>query len=131
MLNVTPKKDPVDIAEQAAPAEPQAVTPAESQAGTPTEPQAAPPAEPQKSEQQDKAQKGDSSASKKESANKRKRKRHPVKSLLRILIALIIIAGGIYLILFAVAYFAKYDSIAAMLESMRVELDLMWQRIRN
>jgi len=62
---------------------------------------------------------------------KRKRKRHPVKSLLRILLALVVIAGGIFLILFVVAYLAKYDSIPAMLESMRVELSLMWQRIRN
>jgi hypothetical protein len=93
--------------------------------------QAAPPAEEQTGKPHAKEQEGDSSDAKKNPTGKRKRKRHPVKSLLRILIALVVIAAGIFLILFAVAYFAKYDSIPAMLESMRAELALMWQRIRN
>jgi len=76
-------------------------------------------------------QKNDAHAIINKTGRKKKRKRHPLISLLRIVIALIIIAVGIYLILFIVAYAAKYDSISAMLESMRVELDLMWQRIKN
>jgi len=76
-------------------------------------------------------QKSDSPDTKDKPGRKKKKKRHPLISLLRIVIALIIIAVGIYGILYIVAYAAKYDSIAAMLESMRVELDLMWQRIRN
>jgi len=50
-------------------------------------------------------------------------------TLIRIVIALIIIAVGTYLILYLVARAAKYDTIAAMLSSMLVELELMWQRI--
>jgi len=96
--------------------------------------QTSPPPEPQpeaKAAPQPEAQADAAPAAKKKPSGKRKQKRHPIKSLLRILIALVIIAAGIYLILFAVAYFAKYDSIAAMLESMRAELSLMWQRISN
>jgi uncharacterized protein HemX len=93
-------------------------------------PQPEAPAE-QTAEAEPKPDEGKAPVTKKEPKGKRKRKRHPIKSLLRILIALIIIAGGIYLILFLVAYFAKYESIPAMLASMRVELDLMWQRIRG
>jgi len=62
-------------------------------------------------------------------AKKKKKKRRPVSALLRIVISLIIIAAGIYLILFLVARAAKYDSIPAMLQRMIVELELMWQRI--
>jgi len=50
-------------------------------------------------------------------------------TLIRIIISLLLIAGGIYLILFLVARAAKYDSIQAMLQSMFIELELMWQRI--
>jgi len=62
-------------------------------------------------------------------AKKKKKKRKPIITLLRIVISLILIAAGIYLILFLVAKAAKYDSIPAMLQRMFVELELMWQRI--
>jgi cobalamin biosynthesis Mg chelatase CobN len=61
----------------------------------------------------------------------KKKKRTPLRSLLRLVVALVIIAVGIYGILLIVAIAAKYDSINAMLASMMVELELMWQRIRN
>jgi len=64
-------------------------------------------------------------------AKKRKRKRHIGITLLRLVIALVVIAVGIYLILYIVAYAARYESIGAMLEHMNIELSLMWQRIRN
>jgi hypothetical protein len=129
MLTVKPKNDNDDIAGQE-----------ESSVETPEDVQDEPPAEAETPEEADadvqdetKLEKpdGNSDTTEKEQPKKQKRKRHPVKSLLRVLLALIIIAGGIYLILFVVAWLAKYDSIAAMLESMRIELDLMWQRIRN
>jgi hypothetical protein len=122
MLTVKPKKDNDDPAGQAPQTEAHAEPPVEA----PEDPQSEP-----QSEAKPEAHEGDSVVAKKEPLKKRKHKRHPVKSLLRILLALVIIAAGIYLILFVVAWLAKYDSIAAMLESMRVELDLMWQRIRN
>jgi len=50
-------------------------------------------------------------------------------TVIRTLIALIIIAVGIYLILYLVARAAKYETISAMLQSMFIELELMWQRI--
>jgi len=64
-----------------------------------------------------------------ETPKKKKKKRSLAITILRIVISLIIIAGGIYLILFLVARAAKYDTIAAMLNSMFIELELMWQRI--
>jgi len=118
----TTNNNPEEVAEQASQVEVQPEAQAEPQPETPAE---------QTAEVQPKPKEDESSAAKKEPKGKRKRKRHPIRSLLRILIALIIIAGGIYLILFLVAYFAKYESIPAMLASMRVELDLMWQRIRG
>jgi flagellar basal body-associated protein FliL len=60
---------------------------------------------------------------------KKKKKRGPLWTLLRILIALVLIAVGTALILYIVALAAKYESVAAMLRSMLVELELMWQRI--
>jgi len=60
---------------------------------------------------------------------KRKKKRSFLVTLIRIVVSLVLIAIGIYLILFLVARAAKYDSIPAMLQSMFIELELMWQRI--
>ena len=66
------------------------------------------------------------------SSKRRKRhKRSPLWSLLKLIIALVVIAVGIFAILYIVAIAAKYDTIRAMLDSMMVELELMWQRIRN
>jgi len=76
-------------------------------------------------------QKVESPIQKGKPAKKRKRKRHIGITLLRLVIALIVIAVGIYLILYIVAYAARYESIGAMLEHMNIELSLMWQRIRN
>jgi hypothetical protein len=118
----------VDATPQAGPqTEPLPEPFAETQDDAPATPQAEPQAEPQE---------GDSVVAKKAPPKtappkKSKRKRHPIKSLLRILLALVLIAGGIYLILFIVAYASRYDSIASMLERMFDELSLMWQRIRN
>ena len=128
MVNMTdtPNNNPEEVAGQQTQVEAQAAPPPEAQAAAQPET----PAE-QAAEAQPKPKEDEASAAKKEPKGKKKQKRHPIRSLLRILIALIIIAGGIYLILFLVAYFAKYESIPAMLASMRVELDLMWQRIRG
>jgi len=60
---------------------------------------------------------------------KKRKKRKPIMTLLRVVISLVLIAIGIFLILFLVARAAKYDSIPAMLQRMIVELELMWQRI--
>ena len=60
---------------------------------------------------------------------KKKKKRRPIVTLLRIVLSLVLIAVGIFLILWLVARAAKYDSIPAMLQRMFVELELMWQRI--
>jgi len=62
-------------------------------------------------------------------AGKRKKKRSVLVTLIRIIVSVLIIAVGIYVILYLVARAAKYDSIPAMIRSMLVELDLMWQRI--
>jgi len=59
----------------------------------------------------------------------KKKKSSLLMLLIRTVIALAVIAVGIYIILYLVARAAKYDSIAAMLDSMFVELGLMWQRI--
>lgn len=65
-----------------------------------------------------------------QAAEKKDKKREGVpKYLLRVIIALVILAVGIFLILFFVAKAARYDSIGAMLQHMGVELQLMWQRI--
>ena len=50
-------------------------------------------------------------------------------TIIRTLIALIIIAVGVYLVLYLVARAAKYETISAMLQSMYIELQLMWQRV--
>ena len=113
-----PNNNPEEVVEQPVPVEAQVEPQPEAQAE-------------QTAEVQPKPNESESAVAKEKPKGKKKQKRHPIRSLLRILIALIIIAGGIYLILFLVAYFAKYESIPAMLASMRVELDLMWQRIRN
>ena len=76
-------------------------------------------------------QKAGSPTNKGKPSKKRKRKKHIGMTLLRLIIALFVIAVGVYLILYIVAYAAKYETIGAMLESMNIELSLMWQRIRN
>ena len=68
-------------------------------------------------------------ATNEEPKKKKKKKRSAVVTLIRIVVSLVIITVGIYLILFFVARAAKYDSIQAMVQSMLVELELMWQRI--
>ena len=50
-------------------------------------------------------------------------------TVIRTVIALVIIAVGVYLILYLVARAAKYETISAMLQSMFIELELMWQRV--
>ena len=50
-------------------------------------------------------------------------------TIIRTVIALVIIAIGVYLILYLVARAAKYETISAMLQSMFIELELMWQRV--
>jgi len=50
-------------------------------------------------------------------------------SVIRFLICIIIIAVGVYVILYIIARAAKYDSISSMLQSMFIELELMWQRV--
>ena len=50
-------------------------------------------------------------------------------TIIRTVIALVIIAVGVYLILYLVARAAKYETISAMLQSMFIELELMWQRV--
>jgi len=50
-------------------------------------------------------------------------------TVIRTVIALVIIAVGVYLILYLVARAAKYETISAMLHSMFIELELMWQRV--
>ena len=74
-------------------------------------------------------QKSDVPASKGKPGRKRNRKRQPVRALLRIIISLAVIAGGIWLILFVVMLFSNYTSISQMLGAMRIELELMWERI--
>ena len=112
MQTDTPNNNPEDVAEQATP---------ESELAKTDPPKEDPPKEdPPKKD-----------SPKKDPPKKRKQKRHPIKSLLRILLALIIIAAGIYLILFIVAYASRYDSIGSMLDRMFEELSLMWQRIRS
>jgi len=86
----------------------------------------------QKPEPKPEAKKDDAAGDFVRSAKRRnKRKRSPLMSLLRLVIALIIIAVGVFGILYIVALAAKYPTIGAMLDSMWVELELMWQRIRN
>ena len=60
---------------------------------------------------------------------KKKNKEPGHKTLLRVIISILIVAVGIYLILFLVARAAMYDSIGSMLQHMFVELSVMWQRI--
>lgn len=60
---------------------------------------------------------------------KRRGKESGLKTFLRILITLAVIALGIFLILFVVAKAGRFDSIGSMLRHMGVELSLMWQRI--
>ena len=50
-------------------------------------------------------------------------------SILRLLICIVIIAIGVFVILYIIARAAKYDSISSMLQSMFIELELMWQRV--
>jgi len=50
-------------------------------------------------------------------------------SIIRFLICIVIIAVGVYVILYIIARGAKYDSISSMLQSMFIELELMWQRV--
>lgn len=50
-------------------------------------------------------------------------------TLVRILVAILILALGIFLILFFVAKASHFDSIGSMLQHMFIELGLMWQRI--
>jgi uncharacterized membrane protein len=125
MLIVKPKKDNDDLAGQAPQPEAQAeptAAPAEVPVEAPTEIPAEAPAEVPAEAPAEVS---------KEPPVKRKRKRHPIKSLLRVLLALVIIAGGIVVILLVVAHFAKYTDVFDMLEHMRAELALMWQRIRS
>ena len=85
----------------------------------------------QTQEQRPEPQKTRDSASVESFTRKRRRKKHPGRAALRTIIALVVIAVGIYLILYFIAMAAKYDTIPAMLQSMGVELSLMWQRISN
>ena len=65
-----------------------------------------------------------------EEQSKKKAKPSVWWTILRIVIALVIIAAGVFLILYIIARAAKYETILAMLQSMYIELELMWQRIR-
>ena len=58
-----------------------------------------------------------------------KRKGGILWGILRVVIILVIIAVGVYVILWAVARAGKYDSIRTMLDQMYVDLELMWSRI--
>ncbi|MDL2294723.1 hypothetical protein LJC60_08900 [Ruminococcaceae bacterium OttesenSCG-928-D13] len=60
---------------------------------------------------------------------KQKGKEGAGKTLIRVLITLLIIAVGIFLVLFLVAKAGRFDSIGSMLQHMFTELSLMWQRI--
>jgi len=59
----------------------------------------------------------------------KKKKGSLLWSIIRILISIVVIAVGVFIILYLVARYAKYDSISSMLQSMWIELGLMWQRI--
>ena len=50
-------------------------------------------------------------------------------SIIRFLICIVIIAVGVFFILYIIARAAKYDSISSMLQNMLIELELMWQRV--
>jgi len=66
------------------------------------------------------------------SADKRSRgkaRKTVLATLFRVIISLIVIVIGVYLVLYVVSVAARFESISAMLQSMRIELDLMWQRI--
>ena len=58
-----------------------------------------------------------------------KKKENAAKAIIRIIITIVIIILGIFLILWAVAKAAKYETIGNMLVHMWGELDLMWKRI--
>ncbi len=64
-----------------------------------------------------------------EQAPEKPRKKRDKKTVLRVIIALVIITVGIFLILFLVAKAARFDSVGSMLEHMGTELSVMWQRI--
>lgn len=64
-------------------------------------------------------------------AAKKIKKEKPRNTLLRILISLVVLALGVYLILFVVAKAGRFDSIGSMLQHMSVEVSLMWQRITS
>jgi len=49
--------------------------------------------------------------------------------IIKIVAAILIISVGTFLILYIVARAAKFESIGAMLQSMFIELELMWQRV--
>ncbi|MDL2253850.1 hypothetical protein LJC49_07245 [Ruminococcaceae bacterium OttesenSCG-928-I18] len=70
-----------------------------------------------------------STAQTKEETAKKKNKEPVRKTVLRIVISLLVIALGIFLILFFVAKASLYDSIGSMLSHMFGELNLMWERI--
>lgn len=60
-----------------------------------------------------------------------KKKKNIGSTLIRILVNVAIIALGVILLLWLVSKAAKYDSIGSMLDSMLIELELMWERIRS
>jgi len=57
------------------------------------------------------------------------KKQNIIMLIIKIVIAVIVIAVGTFLILYIVARAAKYESIGAMLQSMLIELEIMWQRV--
>lgn len=64
-------------------------------------------------------------------ARKKKKKEKALKTLVRTIIILAIIALGSFAILWVVSRAGKYESIGEMLRQMFVDLDLMWKRVRN
>jgi len=57
------------------------------------------------------------------------KKRRILILIIKIVVVILLIAIGTFLILFIVARAAKYETIGAMLQSMLIELELMWQRV--
>lgn len=60
---------------------------------------------------------------------KKKKQRGALGTILRIVIAVVILVVGVFIILFIVAKASHFDSIGTMLQHMFTELGLMWQRI--
>ena len=68
-------------------------------------------------------------AAKKTSSKKKRKKQSAGIAILRTVLVLLIIAVGVFGVLYIVAKASAHESLGAMLRHMQQELSLMWQRI--